>query len=47
MERILTVAEVDKNQEWVVKKLEIANELEQAVKTYLTAKKGNASRPRR
>ena len=39
MERILTVAEVDKNQEWVVKKLEIANELEQAVKTYLTAKR--------
>jgi len=39
MERILTVAEVDKNQEWVVKKLELANELEQAVKTYLTAKR--------
>ena len=39
MERILTVAEVEKNQEWVVKKLELANELEQAVKTYLTAKR--------
>lgn len=39
MERILTVAEVDKNQEWLVKKLDLANELEQAVKTYLTAKR--------
>lgn len=39
MERILTVAEVEKNQEWVVKKLDLANELEQAVKNYLTAKR--------
>ena len=39
MDRILTVAEVEKNHEWVVKKLELAKELEQAVKTYLTAKR--------
>ena len=39
MEHILTVAEVAKNQEWVVKKLDLAKELEQAVGTYLTAKR--------
>lgn len=40
MERILTVAEVVKNQGWVVKKLELAKELEQAVVNYLVAKRG-------
>ena len=39
MERILNVAEVDKNREWVVKKLGLAKELEQAVTTYLSAKR--------
>lgn len=39
MERILTIAEVDKNREWVVKKLGLAKELEQAVTTYLSAKR--------
>lgn len=39
MERILTVAEIDKNKEWLSKKLELANELEQAVETYLKAKR--------
>ena len=39
MERILTVAEVVKNQGWVVKKLEFARELEQAVGSYLVAKR--------
>ena len=39
MERILTVAEVDKNQEWLVKKLELAKELEQTVGSYLGAKR--------
>ena len=39
MERILTVAEVEKNKEWVIKKLDLAKELDQAVKTYLTAKR--------
>ena len=38
MERILTVAEVDKNKEWVNKKLELAKELEQAVATYQRAR---------
>ena len=40
MERILTVAEVVKNQGWVVKKLELAKELEQAVVSYQVAKRG-------
>lgn len=40
MERILTVAEVDKNKEWLNKKLGLAKELEQAVATYLSAKRG-------
>lgn len=39
MERILTVAEVDKNREWLSKKLEYAVELEQAVETHLKAKR--------
>ena len=39
MERILNVAKVDKNREWVVKKLGLAKELEQAVTTYLSAKR--------
>lgn len=38
MERILTVAEVDKNKEWVNKKLELTKELEQAVATYQIAR---------
>lgn len=40
MERILTVAEVDKDKEWLNKKLGLAKELEQAVATYLSAKRG-------
>lgn len=40
MERILTVAEVDKEKEWLNKKLGLAKELEQAVATYLSAKRG-------
>ena len=40
MERILTVAEVVKNQGWVIKKLELAKELEQAVVSYQVAKRG-------
>lgn len=40
MERILTVAEVDKDKEWLNKKLGLAKELEQAVATYLNAKRG-------
>lgn len=40
MERILTVAEVVKNQGWVIKKLELAKELEQAVVNYQVAKRG-------
>ena len=40
MERILTVAEVDKNKEWLNKKIGLAKELEQAVATYLSAKRG-------
>ena len=39
MERILTVAEVDKDKEWLNKKLGLAKELEQAVATYLSAKR--------
>ena len=38
MERILNVVKVDKNREWLNKKLEYAVELEQAVETYLKAK---------
>ena len=40
MERILTVAEVDKDKEWLNKKLGLAKELEQAVATYLSTKRG-------
>ena len=40
MERILTVVEVDKDKEWLNKKLGLAKELEQAVATYLSAKRG-------
>lgn len=40
MERILTVAEVDKDKEWLNKKLGLAKELEQTVATYLSAKRG-------
>ena len=40
MERILTVAEVEKDKEWLNKKLGLAKELEQAVATYLSAKRG-------
>lgn len=39
MERILNVAEVDKNREWLNKKLGLAKELDQAVATYLIAKR--------
>lgn len=39
MERILNVVKVDKNREWLNKKLEYAVELEQAVETYLKAKR--------
>lgn len=40
MERILNLSEVDKNKEWIVKKLGLAKELEQTVATYLSAKRG-------
>ena len=40
MDRIVTVAEVVKNQGWVIKKLELAKELEQAVVNYQVAKRG-------
>ena len=39
MEFILTIAEVDKNKEWVNKKIEYAVELGQSVGSYLIAKK--------
>ena len=39
MERILNVAKVEENKEWIVKKLEFAKELEQAVVNYLVAKR--------
>ena len=39
MERILNVAKVEENKEWIVKKLELAKELEQAVVNYLVAKR--------
>jgi hypothetical protein len=39
MERILNIAEVDKNKEWLNKKLGLAKELEQAVVSYLSAKR--------
>ena len=39
MERILNLSEVDKNKEWIVKKLGLAQELEETVKTYLNAKR--------
>ena len=39
MERILNVAKVEKNKEWLIKKLDLAKELEQAVVTYLGAKR--------
>ena len=38
MERILNLSEVDKNKEWIVKKLGLAKELEQTVGSYLSAK---------
>ena len=40
IERILNIAEVEKNKEWLNKTLELAKELEQAVANYLVAKKG-------
>lgn len=40
MERILTIADVEKNKEWLNKKIEYAIELSQAVGTYLVAKRG-------
>ena len=39
MERILNISEVEKNKEWIVKKLGLAKELEQAVGSYLSAKR--------
>ena len=39
MERILNVAKVEENKEWIVKKLELAKELEQAVASYLVARR--------
>ena len=39
MERILNVVKVEENKEWLVKKLEFAKELEQAVVNYLVAKR--------
>ena len=39
MERILNVAKVEENKEWIVKKLGLAKELEQAVVNYLVAKR--------
>ena len=39
MERILNVAKVEENKEWLVKKLEFAKELERAVVNYLVAKR--------
>jgi len=39
MERILNISEVDKNREWIVKKLGLAKELEQTVGSYLSAKR--------
>ena len=38
MEGFLTIVETDKNKEWIVKKIELAKELEQAVKIYLKTK---------
>ena len=40
MERIVNIAEVEKNKEWLNKTLGLAKELEQAVATYLSAKRG-------
>ena len=39
MERILNVAKVEENKEWIVKKLELAKELDQAVASYLVARR--------
>lgn len=39
MERILNISEVDKNREWIVKKLGLAKELEQTVGSYLSVKR--------
>ena len=39
MERILNISEVDKNRDWIVKKLGLAKELEQTVGSYLSAKR--------
>ena len=38
MERILNVAKVEENKEWIIKKLELAKELDQAVASYLVAR---------
>lgn len=38
MERILNVAKVEENKEWLIKKLELAKELDQAVASYLVAR---------
>lgn len=39
MERILNVAKVEENKEWIVKKLEFAKELDRAVASYLVARR--------
>ena len=39
MERILNVAKVEENKEWLIKKLELAKELDQAVASYLVARR--------
>ena len=39
MERILNVAKVEENKEWIAKKIELAQELDQAMRTYLSAKR--------
>lgn len=39
MERILNVAKVEENKEWIIKKLELAKELDQAVASYLVARR--------
>jgi hypothetical protein len=39
MERILNIVKVEENKEWIAKKIELAQELEQAMRTYLSAKR--------
>ena len=39
MERIFNVAKVEENKEWIIKRLELAKELEQSVVNYLVAKR--------